>query len=160
MSRFASVLCSGLLALGAGCDAGGTTEPPPAPPIDQELRQRIQAAGVIPVGAMPAQTQAIADLGQALMFDPILSGNRDIACATCHHPTTHLADGRSLSIGTGGSGLGPARTLGPGRQFVPRNAPSLLNDGLGLFYLFWDGRLSNVLVGSFNGPVPVRDRQS
>jgi len=28
---------------------------------------------------------------------------------------------------------------------VPRNAPSLLNDGLGLFYLFWDGRLSNFL---------------
>jgi len=25
-------------------------------------------------------------LGQLLFWDPILSGNRNIACATCHHP--------------------------------------------------------------------------
>src|SRR5437764_11669841 len=96
---------------------------------------------------MAVQDPALVDLGRALMFDPVLSGNRDVACATCHHPTTHEADGLSLAIGTGGSGLGPGRTLGSGRQFVPRNAPSLLNDGLGLSYLFWDGRLSNFLGG-------------
>jgi cytochrome c peroxidase len=150
VSRFASVLCSGLLALGAGCDAGGTTEPPPAPLIDQELRQRIQAAGVIPVGAMPGQNQALADLGQALMFDPILSGNRDIACATCHNPLTHGGDGLSLAIGTGGTGLGTSRTLGAGRSFVPRRAPSLLNKGLGFSYFFWDARLQR--FGAFGGP--------
>lgn len=25
-------------------------------------------------------------LGKLLFFDPILSGNKDVACATCHHP--------------------------------------------------------------------------
>src|SRR3989441_4525827 len=69
------------------------------------------------------------------------------ACATCHDPVSHAADGLALSIGTGGSGLGPSRTLGPGRQFIPRNAPTLVNAGLGSFYLFWDGRVSGNRFG-------------
>jgi cytochrome c peroxidase len=43
---------------------------------------------------------------------------------------------------SGGSGFGSARTLGVGRQFVPRNAPSLLNQGLGFLYMFWDGSVN------------------
>jgi len=144
-------ICYGLLALGAGCERTGA---PAGPPLDAQLRQDIARWGVIPIGPVPAQPQALVDLGQALMFDKILSGNRDVACATCHHPSSHEGDGLSLSIGTGGTGLGPSRTLGPGRQFVRRNAPSLLNDGLGLFYLFWDGRVARFLSG-FNGATPV-----
>src|SRR5881398_3517090 len=153
MTRIARAICLGLVALVAGCD--GLT-PPEAlpPPLDTELRQTLSRWGAIPIGPVPAQPQALVDLGQALMFDKILSGNRDVACATCHHPSTHEGDGLSLSIGTGGTGLGPSRTLGPGRQFVRRNAPSLLNDGLGLFYLFWDGRVARFL-SSFNGGPPV-----
>lgn len=52
-----------------------------------------------------------ARLGQALFFDPILSGDRNIACATCHHPAFAMADGRALPIGTSGHGLGPQRTF-------------------------------------------------
>jgi len=136
-----------LLALAAACER---TETPTEPTLDAQLRQDIGRWGVIPIGPVPTQPEALVDLGQALMFDKILSGNRDVACATCHHPSTHEGDGLSLSIGTGGTGLGPSRTLGPGRQFVRRNAPSLLNDGLGLFYLFWDGRVARFL-SSFNG---------
>src|SRR5205814_2243385 len=136
-----------LLALAAACER---TETPTEPTLDAQLRQDIGRWGVIPIGPVPAQPEALVDLGQALMFDKILSGNRDVACATCHHPSTHEGDGLSLSIGTGGTGLGPSRTLGPGRQFVRRNAPSLLNDGLGLFYLFWDGRVAR-FMSSFNG---------
>ena len=141
MTRTVGTLCFGLLALAAGCD--GLT-PPEAlpPPVDTQLRQTLSRWGAIPIGPMPAQDPALVTLGQALMFDKVLSGNRDIACATCHLPTQHAADGLSLSIGTGGTGLGPSRTLGPGREFVPRSAPSLLNAGLGLPYLFWDGRIS------------------
>ncbi len=54
---------------------------------------------------------AVARLGQALFFDPILSGDRNISCATCHHPRLAMADGRALPIGAGGSGLGPGRTF-------------------------------------------------
>jgi len=144
-------ICCGLLALGAGCERTGA---PTGPALDAQLRQDIARWGVIAIGPAPVQPQALVDLGQALMFDKILSGNRDVACATCHHPSTHEGDGLSLSIGTGGTGLGPSRTLGPGRQFVRRNAPSLLNGGLGLFYLFWDGRVARFLSG-FNGGPPV-----
>ena len=151
MPRTIVAICFSLLALAAACER---TETPTEPSLDAQLRQDIGRWGVIPIGSVPAQPQALVDLGQALMFDKILSGNRDVACATCHHPSTHEGDGLSLSIGTGGTGLGPSRTLGPGRQFVRRNAPSLLNDGLGLFYLFWDGRVARFL-SSFNGGPPV-----
>jgi len=145
MLRLVERICVGLLLCGAACERSDTLA---EPSLDAGLRQDMSRWGVIPIGPLAAQDPALVDLGRALMFDPVLSGNRDVACATCHHPTTHEADGLSLAIGTGGSGLGPGRTLGSGRQFVPRNAPSLLNDGLGLFYLFWDGRLSNFLGGS------------
>src|SRR5882762_8722356 len=39
----------------------------------------------------------------------------------------------------------------PGRQFIPRNAPSLLNQGLRSPYVFWDGRVSNLCGGSCAG---------
>src|SRR5206468_1197637 len=146
MTRIARAICLGLVALVASCD--GLT-PPEAlpPPLDTELRQTLQRWGAIPIGPMPAQDPVLVDLGQALMFDKILSGNRDIGCATCHLPSQHAADGLSLAIGTGGTGGGPSRTLGPGRQFVSRNAPSLLNGGLGLFYLFWDGQVARAGFG-------------
>ncbi len=53
----------------------------------------------------------LAKLGQDLFFDPLLSGDRNISCATCHHPDFAMADGRTLPIGTGGSGLGPERVF-------------------------------------------------
>src|SRR4029077_12556917 len=149
MTRLVEMLGVALLLLGTECERSDTVA---GPSLDAALRQDMSGWGVMPIGPMPAPDPALGDLGPALMFDPILSGNRDIACATCHHPGTHEGDGLSLAIGTGGSGLGTGRTLGPGRQFVIRNAPSLLNDGLGLFYLFWDGRLSNGLEGA---PQPV-----
>jgi cytochrome c peroxidase len=66
-----------------------------------------------------------------------------------------MTDGLSLAIGTGGTGIGASRQLGTGRQFVPRGAPSLLNTGLGLFYVFWDGRLSGFQSGPFQTPPDV-----
>ena len=141
MTRFVRTASLGLLALVIGCDGWKTPSEPPAS-LDAELRQSLTRWGTVPIGPTPAQPPALVDLGQALMFDKVLSGNRDIACATCHNPASHAGDGLALSIGTGGSGLGPSRTLGPGRQFIPRNAPTLVNTGLGAFYLFWDGRVS------------------
>jgi len=141
MTRLVRTASLGLLALVIGCDGWKTPSEPPAA-LDAELRQSLSRWGTVPIGPTPAQPPALVDLGQALMFDKVLSGNRDIACATCHNPASHAGDGLALSIGTGGSGLGPSRTLGPGRQFIPRNAPTLVNTGLRAFYLFWDGRVS------------------
>ena len=46
----------------------------------------LRAWFVIPIGDMPPENPALVQLGQALMFDKILSGNRDVSCATCHLP--------------------------------------------------------------------------
>src|SRR6185503_8411802 len=111
-----------------------------APLLDAQLRSSIGSWGVAPVGALNTQNPALVDLGQSLFFDKVLSGNRDISCGTCHDATLSVIDGLSLAVGTGGSGLADQRTLGAGRSFVPRNAPTVLNMGLGTFYTLWDGR--------------------
>ena len=91
----------------------------------------------------PAQAQ----IGQLLFYDPILSGNRNIACGSCHHHDHAGGDGLSLGIGEGGVGVGPARVAIEGenriRKRVPRNAPALWNLGhRSITTLFHDGRLS------------------
>jgi len=145
---FRALGVAALVVAGAACDETFPSEGGP-PSIDAQLRQVLNQYGVVPIGPVAPQPVALVELGRALMFDKVLSGNRDIACATCHTPSQHATDGLPLAIGTGGTGEGPARTLGPGRSFVPRNAPTLLNSGLGLFYVFWDGRLAR-----FGPPVP------
>ncbi len=86
-----------------------------------------------------------AALGRLLFYDPILSGNRTVSCATCHHPAFGTGDGVSLSIGDGGIGMGPARRLdpeNPPEKRIPRNAPALFNLGARqMTVLFHDGRL-------------------
>lgn len=151
MTRAQLALAVLVLGAGACADTNRTITPPES--IDAELRQAIsQTYGVVPIAAMPAQDPAQVVLGRALFFDKILSGDKDIACATCHLPQQHLQDGLSLAIGTGGVGEGPSRTLGAGRQFHQRSAPSLLNDGLGLVYVFDDGRVSGFRSGPFQSP--------
>jgi len=84
-------------------------------------------------------------LGRDLVFDPILSGNRNISCASCHNPDHASADGLSLNIGEGGMGLGKARRANPENPppaLVPHNAPALFNLGAQEFTrLFHDGRV-------------------
>lgn len=86
-----------------------------------------------------------AELGQLLFYDPILSGNRETACATCHHPELGTSDGVSLSFGDGGLGMGSDRRADPGNmpeERIPRNSPALFNLGAKEFTsLFHDGRL-------------------
>ncbi|WP_425101066.1 cytochrome-c peroxidase [Tropicibacter sp. S64] len=84
-------------------------------------------------------------LGQQLFWDAELSGNRNISCATCHHPRFGTSDGLSLGMGEGGIGLGPERRADPGdlpEQRIPRNAPALWNVGAkGFTVMFHDGRI-------------------
>ena len=139
----------------AGVVACGAPDIPSGPPavadLDLALRDSIARWGPIPIGAVPQQDPALVALGRALVFDKILSGNRDVSCATCHQPSLHGGDGLSLSVGTGSTGIGASRAPGAGRQFIPRNAPSLLNQGLRSPYVFWDGRVSNLCGGSCAG---------
>ncbi len=128
----------------AQADLGPDAEP--APTLDETLAE-ILAMQEVPVEALeaPVVDDALYDLGQALFFDPVLSGNKDTACATCHHPSFALGDGLSLSAGTGARGHGPVRGEGEHRPFVARNAPDLSNRGDPAWrHLFWDGRVQEV----------------
>jgi cytochrome c peroxidase len=116
----------------------------------QIVRQLAAARGIVPLPPRPYVRPALARLGQALAFDKILSGNRDIACTTCHLPAYATGDGKSLAIGQGGTGLGPARSH-PAGVFIPRNAPSLFNLSA-MRHLFWDGRVQIDGQGGFQTP--------
>jgi cytochrome c peroxidase len=72
-----------------------------------------------------------AELGRLLFYDPILSGEKDVSCATCHHPDFGYAESIELSIGVGGKGLGMQRSfVSQGKiPFTKRNSQSILNTG-------------------------------
>lgn len=96
-------------------------------------------------------------LGRLLFWDPILSGNRDVACASCHHPRFGYAENRDLSIGVNGVGLGENRRFASPNAipFVKRNSQTLLNVGFnginraGQYNpaaapMFWDLRVTSL----------------
>ena len=124
--------------------------------LDAQVRQAIAPWGVVPILPINAADPALVDLGRSLFFDKILSGNRDVSCASCHSPSLQSGDGHSLAVGTGAVMTGDVRTLGQGRQFTPRNAPSLFNAALSPQYIFWDGRVSADFGSQrFQGPAGV-----
>ncbi len=118
--------------------------------LAQTVRALAAGRGVVPLPPAPRVRPALSVLGQALAFDKVLSGNRNIACMTCHLPAFETGDGRSLPIGTGGRNLGPARVLASG-LIIPRNAPPLFNLHA-LPALFWDGRVSRDAAGQYHTP--------
>jgi cytochrome c peroxidase len=65
-------------------------------------------------------------LGKLLFFDPILSKDKTISCASCHKPAYAFADTAAVSIGV-------HKTKGV------RNTPSSMNVALQSVF-FWDGR--------------------
>ncbi|CUH51902.1 cytochrome-c peroxidase [Shimia marina] len=95
----------------------------------------------------PEQDMAEVKLGQFLFYDPILSGNKTVSCASCHHPDLGTSDGLSLGLGDGATGLGLQRKIdpqNPPEQRIPRHAPALWNLGATEFTVFFhDGRLED-----------------
>jgi len=140
-------------------------------PEAQELRALLEAHDVTPLEPKPDVPKAKAELGQLLFFDPLLGGNRDVSCATCHHPLTATADGRSRSVGTKAyinegrrmpEGLrlieveGREPVLmgfnmgGAAHPFTPRNAPDVFNRGDSRWKtMFWDSRVHEREDGRF-----------
>jgi cytochrome c peroxidase len=96
-------------------------------------------------------------LGRALFWDPVLSGGKDVSCASCHHPASGYADALDVAIGANGQGLGTARhfRLPNDIPFNKRNSPTILNaafNGLNpdgtcnptLAAMFWDSRAQSL----------------
>ncbi len=121
--------------------------------LEVQLQELLARFEITPLDPGPAQDPELVALGKLLYFDKELSGNRDISCATCHHPLLHTGDGLSLSLGTGGTGLGLERVRGEGRSFIPRNAPDVFNRGATEWEtMFWDSRVAGTATTGFTTP--------
>ncbi len=82
-----------------------------------------------PVPESNALTEAKVGLGRRLFFDPLLSADRSIACASCHRPERAFSDTVALSVGLHGR--------------TGRNAPSIVNRAYGRTF-FRDGRAASL----------------
>lgn len=69
-------------------------------------------------------------LGEKLFFDPILSGDRTVSCASCHKPEFAFADNQSLSLGVKAT---PSERNTPTATYMVKR---------GVF--FWDGRAATL----------------
>ena len=99
---------------------------------------------------MGRPSAAKVELGRMLFFDKILSGNRNIACATCHHPEpvrwgrcrpAAFGEGRDRASAPDRAGRAPRKAESVHGR-VPRNSPALFNLGAREFTrMFHDGRV-------------------
>lgn len=71
-------------------------------------------------------------LGRRLFFDPALSGEGRVACASCHQPQRGFQDGRPVAVGAGTG---------------TRNTPGLL-DVAGQRWFGWDGASDSLWAAS------------
>ena len=108
--------------LGAPIEVSAPPGLPPLPPLPIEQRPT---------------TEAIA-LGRRLFHDPLLSSDNTVSCASCHRPDMHFTDGQSVATGVG-------------KQFGPRNTPTVLNAAYQPVQ-FWDGRAAS-LEEQAGGPI-------
>lgn len=113
---------------GAGGMGGGSSEPPPTP------------WPVTPFPELPDIARNVPDarirLGNLLFYDPILSIDRETACATCHSEFWGMSDALPLGVGNGAGLL-----AGPGREgpnVLRRNSQALFNLAF-RDTLLWDG---------------------
>ena len=129
----ASALVAGTAALATGLAPGPGQNPGQDPPRDT-LPDVLPAAIPLGLPASLARAEAgsdeLAALGRRLFFDPLLSADRSIACASCHDPEHGFADERAKSSGVGG-------------QETLRNSPTLYNRALGRTFM-WDGRFATL----------------
>ena len=152
-------LCSSLI---FACQKNDATETV-TPTTTEDSQARLAAFANSPADN-PSSASKIA-LGKMLFYDPILSGKKDVACATCHHPSTGYSDGLDLSIGVNATGFGNNRHfLSPNTiAFVKRNSQTILNTAFngintaGVYNpstapMFWDNRTQS-LENQSAGPI-------
>lgn len=139
-------------------------------PLDQQLRAIIEKEGLLGDPALyvdeqgqcarrplPAIDQPLAQLGRDLFFSKDLSGDRDVACASCHHP--YLAGGDAIALPIGPTpnhdAMGADRVTGLTditKIHVPRNANTTFNIAFWDDGLFWDSRVQSLAPDAgFNG---------
>ncbi len=97
---------------------------------DDALRALYQRPDAVPYPEDNPYSDAKAHLGKLLFFDPRLSGENNLSCASCHNPSFSWEDGQKTSVGV------PMTRLG-------RHTPTVLNLAWGELF-FWDGRAESL----------------
>ena len=87
-----------------------------------------------------ALNDEIVSLGEDLFFDPILSTDNTVSCASCHHPSKAFTDGKTLPVGIMG-------------RTSQRNAPTLMNLSVHPHFMF-DGGNATLEIQALT---PIRD---
>lgn len=150
--RFTFLMVSGFFCC-VSMACGETPQDVPTGPSTREalsetLEEQIKTYQLAPVVEARYENKAQVELGRQLFFDPILSGNKDVACATCHQVEHGLSNAVSLAAGTKASVVDGIRIPGERKAFTPRNVPDLFNrDQPGLRTMFWDLRLERLEDG-------------
>jgi cytochrome c peroxidase len=118
-----------LVALLAAAPAAAQERPPlPEDTLPAELHAQPTPLG-LPELAAPLDARHVA-LGRALFFDPVLSQDRTVACASCHEPAFGFASPQRFPLGFAG-------------HRARRHAPSILNRAYATAQL-WDGRAKDL----------------
>jgi cytochrome c peroxidase len=118
------------------------------PPVKAKIKDEPLAvtvpsgfAALTPKAVVPVAnpiTKGKYELGRQLYFDPRVSLDGTVSCATCHNPAKGWTDNMPVSIGIHG-------------QSGSRSAPTVLNTVYGRT-MFWDGRAPS-LEAQAQGPV-------
>lgn len=120
---------------------GGAAHHVPAPGAGD----RVWLLGKAPDAADNPVTPAKVELGKALFFDPRLSGNGTVSCASCHNPALGWSDGLKTGVGINGTVLG-------------RATPTIINVAYNTQFM-WDGRkksLEDQALGPMKTPEEMR----
>lgn len=102
--------------------------------------------GVVPQPSYNLASEAGIALGKKLFFDPVLSANNSISCASCHVPSLAFSDGVALS------------NKGVSTKPLSRNSPALFNLAW-MQGVFWDGGAKNLESQVF-GPLTHPDEMA
>jgi cytochrome c peroxidase len=126
------LFAAGLLGTAAIVLAAGEDNPKPLAPLPRTAPDPKDN---------PTTPEKVA-LGKQLFFDPRLSGDNRMSCATCHLPDKAFGDGL-------------ARAKGHGEKTLTRNTQTVLNAGFYERY-FWDGRAKSLEEQAL-GPIKSPD---
>ena len=135
-TRHQAILIGGLLGLSALIGAAGLSLSVAAQPDRIALKAKFQRPAEIPFPKDDPYSAAKAELGRMLFFDPVMSGAKTHACATCHNPALSWGDGLPRAVGV---------------KTLALRAPTLLNVAW-TPKLGWDGHFRNLETVAF-GPL-------
>ena len=121
LTALASLLCASAT-LSWSAEPRSATAYAPAPTAADHA-WRLPA---VPMPKENVSTPARVELGKSLFFDPRMSGNGAMSCASCHNPSLGWSDGLKTAVGWGGQVLG-------------RATPTVINTAYNTQFM-WDGR--------------------